>query len=142
MRWYQRSLLLLCLAGFLSGCSNIDLSDVATTAGASAGAVGAAVLTTNPAGILVGTVAGGAAGAALVEDSTDPVDACIENPEVCETVSFWHAVEDFVHWIIGGGVLLIITAWLLPGPQALWRRRDDNANNSSRRTRQGRFGRR
>ena len=139
MIWLRKSLLILWVGSLVSACSAIDLSDIATTAGAGAGAVGTAVLTTNPAGILVGTVAGGVAGAALVEDSTDPVDACIENPEVCETVSFWHAVEDFVHWIIGGGVLLIITAWLLPGPQALWRRRDDNSNNSSRRTRQGRF---
>ena len=141
MKWYHKSLLLLCLAGYLGGCSKIDLSDVATTAGAAVGAVGTAVVTSNPALVGVGALAGGVSGAVLVEDQTDPVDACLENPEVCETVSRWHAIEDFFHWIIGGGVLLIIVAWLLPGPQSLWRKKDAKSNYTSRRSRQGRFDR-
>ena len=135
MTWYHKSLLLLCLAGFLSGCSKIDLSDVATTVGAGVGAVGTAVVTSNPALVGVGAVAGGVSGAVLVEDKADPVDACIENPEVCETVSRWHAVEDFIHWIIGGGVVLILAAWLLPGPQLTWGKKHDGKRNRNRRSR-------
>ena len=123
MRWLASVLLIVFLVGFLSACSRIDLSDMAATAGAGAGALGTAVLTTNPALVGVGAIAGGVAGSAVVEDTTKTVDACIANPEVCQTISFWHAIEEFIHWIIGGGVLLIIVAWLLPGPQKLFRRK-------------------
>ena len=131
-----------CLALFLTlllcGCSAIDLSDVATTTGAGVGAVGTAALTTNPAGILVGTVAGGVAGAALVEDETSAVDACLENPEICREIEFWDTIKDSIHWFIGGGVILIIVAWLIPGPQTLWRRKDAKPNTTRRRVRSGR----
>ena len=48
MTWSVRSLLIVCLAGYLTGCSSINLSDVATGAGATAGAALGA-LTGNPA---------------------------------------------------------------------------------------------
>ena len=126
-----------CLALFLTlllaGCSSIDLSDIATTTGAGVGAVGTAALTTNPAGILVGTVAGGVAGAALVEDGTDPIDACLENPEICREIEFWDTIKDSIHWFIGGGIVLIIAAWLIPGPQTLWRKKDAQPNSPRQR---------
>ena len=128
----NKCLALLCTL-LLVGCSSVDLSDISTTAGASAGAVGAAVLTTNPAGILIGTVAGGVTGAVLVEDEPSAADVCIENPEACVAAETGETIRDFLHWIIGGGVVLIIVGWLIPGPQSLWRRKDAPTNSTRQR---------
>ena len=130
--------LVLFLTLLLAGCSSVDLSDISTVAGASAGAVGTAVLTTNPAGILVGTVAGGVTGAVLVEDEPSAADVCIENPEACVAAETGETIRDFFHWIIGGGVLLIIVAWLIPGPQRLWRKKDARSNSPRHGTRRNR----
>ena len=111
---------------------------MATATGAAVGAAGTAVLTTNPAGILVGSLAGGVAGGAVVPDEVSTVEACADNPEICNTIAIQKTVMDFIHWIIGGGVLLILAAWLIPGPQTLWRKKDGKSNRSTDRARQGR----
>ena len=124
----NRICLVLCVL-MLSACSRFDLSDVATTTGATVGATAAAALGAPTLVIATSTVAGGVAGGALVEDETSAVDACIENPEICREVEFWDTLKDFIHWIIGGTVLLIIVAWLIPGPQTLWRKKDARSNS-------------
>lgn len=114
----------------LSACSRFDLSDVATTAGATTAATAAAALGAPTLVIATSTLAGGVAGGALVEDETSAIDACLENPEICREVEFWDTIKDFIHWIIGGTVLLIIVAWLIPGPQTLWRKKDAGSNST------------
>ena len=133
MRWLVIFSLLL-----MTGCSGrITLSDVATGAGATVGAlVGTA--TSNPAVILTTTTAGAAVGAALVKEAPSAADVCIENPEACVAAETGETIRDFIHWIIGGGVLLIIVAWLIPGPQSLWRRQDARTNPARKRVRSAR----
>lgn len=119
---------LLCMSVLMFGlaaCSNLSVSDLATTAGATAGGMVGA-LTGHP-GIAAATTAGGAlAGAAIVGDTAATVDACAQNPEVCSTISFYATLQDFWHWLVAGGVALVIAAWLIPGPQRLWGKKPES----------------
>ena len=115
-------MLLLITAAMLSGCSRISLSDLGTGIGATAGATLGAI-TGNPAIVAVTTAGGAAAGAVLVEDAAKPENFCKANPDKCNEFLFWSSVKDAIHWIIGGIVALITIAWLIPGPQSLFRRK-------------------
>ena len=138
MTWLQR-LSLIFLVGFLvSGCSRLSVSDLATTAGAGVGAVAGAATGLGPVVTVTSTLAGGAAGGALVGETVTTAEACVENPEVCTQITVAKTVQDFIHWIIGGGVLLIIAAWLIPGPQSLWRKKDGKSDRTANGTRPGR----
>ena len=122
MRWFQKSLLIALLVGSLTGCSRLDLSDLATTGGATAGAAIGSVVGGIPATVIL-TAAGGVAGGALVEDATKPENFCKVNPDQCQEFLFWSSVKDAIHWIIGAIVALITIAWLIPGPQSLFKKR-------------------
>ena len=104
----------------LSGCSSLKLEDVAGPAVGATVATTAAVLTVNPvAAIAVGAAAGAATEVAIPEPASVDITQ-VENEHQAEVAKkkieaeWW---EDFTHWIIGGGVLLVIAAWLIPGPQ-------------------------
>lgn len=66
----------------------------------------------------------GAAVTAAVVGGPEPLS---ENPEIAKAQLKQRTIMDFLHWIIGGGVFLIIAAWLIPGPQITmpWRRKKD-----------------
>ena len=114
--------LLVITAVLLSGCSRISLSDLGTGIGATAGATLGA-LTGNPAVVAVTASGGAAVGAVLVEDAVSPDKFCQHNPDQCNEYLFWSSVKDAIHWIIGAVVALIALAWLIPGPQSLFRRK-------------------
>ena len=114
--------LLVIIAVMLSGCSRISLSDLGTGVGAVAGA-GVGALTGNPGIVLATTSAGAVGGAVAVEDAANPDNFCQNNPDKCEEFLFWSSVKDAIHWIIGAVVALITIAWLIPGPQSLFRRK-------------------
>ena len=122
MKWFQKSLLIALLAGSLIGCSRVDLSDLATGAGAVAGA-GLGALTGNASIVLATTSVGAVAGAVAVEDAAKPENFCKVNPDQCQEFLFWSSVKDAIHWIIGAVVALIVIAWWTPGPQSIFRKR-------------------
>ena len=79
--------LLLLLSLSLAGCSNVDLSDVSTGAGATGAAVAASVVTANPAIIAGVTLTGATVGAALVED-----DKSLTTEQIKEVDNPWQAL--------------------------------------------------
>ena len=124
MRWLVNLLLIALLAGSLTGCSNVSLSDLSTGAGAVVGGTLGAV-TGNPAIVAVTSTGGAAVGSALVGE-TNAADVCIENPEACVAAETGETVRDIAHWLIGGAILLIIVGWLIPGPNSLFRKSPKN----------------
>ena len=112
----------------LSGCSSLKLEDVAGPATAATVAAGTAVLTVNPiVGIAAGTAAGAAVEVAIPEPESVDI-AQVENEhqaQVAEKQITANTIMDFIHWIIGGVVVLTIVAWVLPGPQFMFRRKKD-----------------
>ena len=115
----SRCLVILCCL-FLSAClGRIDLSDVATTGGA------------------VGAVAG----AVAVEDTTAHVSVTdVKTPEQAEVAKsqiFWNFVQEFVMYIVGAFVVLMVAMWLIPGPQSLIPRRKKDGGTDSTNNRTG-----
>ena len=103
--------MLLCVP--LSGClSNLSLEDAASGGGAVIGAGLSSLVGLPPAGVIGTSVVTGTAGAVLI----GPSEAGILDPSTCETPEcfhafetqkMWVAIKDILHWIIGGGVLLL-----------------------------------
>ena len=114
----------------LSGCSSLPkIEDVAGTATAAGVSTGLAVLNVHP----VAAIAAGAASGAAVEvaipepESVDITQVTNEHQaQVAEKQITAHVIEDFIHWIIGGVVVLVIAAWLIPGPQTMFKRSSGN----------------
>lgn len=124
-----------------TGCARVGISDLATAAGATAGAAVGAASGLGPAVVLTTTAGGAVAGGLLVEEGVTTAEACAKNPEVCNQLAFWDAFNNFWHWAVGGFVTLMIAMWLIPGPQHIFRRKDNAVTeHTRRRSRQGRSG--
>lgn len=137
----SRCLVILCCL-FLSAClGRIDLSDVATTGGAVGGAVVGTALGGGVPTVLVTTTAGAVAGAVAVEDTTAHVSVTdVKTPEQAEVAKsqiFWNFVQEFVMYIVGAFVVLMVAMWLIPGPQSLIPRRKKDGGTDSTNNRTG-----
>lgn len=112
----------------LSACSHVEFDEIASATSATAGcATGSAVA--GPAGCVVGGAAAAVTTIVVTEPSTpNDIDITqVETPEQAEVAKsqiFWNFVTVFVEWILGAIVVLIIAAWLIPGPQFNWRKKD------------------
>lgn len=111
----------------LSGCSSLKLEDVAGPTTAATVTAGAAVLTVHPAAAIVaGAAAGAAVEAAIPEEESVDITQ-IETPEqaaVAKTQLYTDLFLDVWKWIVGAIGALIVIAWLIPGPQTFFRRKD------------------
>ena len=121
----------------LAGCSNFSLSDLATGAGATAGATTSAMLGLPPVVTLTSAAGGAVAGAALVGEAETVVDVCSHVPTEdysgCVTkLKIFELFNTLWHWAVGAIVFLVVAAWLIPGPQTLlfWRKKDAGTNTS------------
>ena len=121
----------------LAGCSNFSLSDLATGAGATAGATTSAMLGLPPVVTLTSAAGGAVAGAALVGEAETVADVCSHVPTEdysgCVTkLKIFELFNTLWMWAVGGVVGLIVIAWLIPGPQTLlfWRKKDAGSNST------------
>jgi len=118
--------LLLSLSLLLSGCSNVDLSDVSTGAGATGAAVVASVVTANPAIIAGATLTGATAGAMIVDDQ--PLVAADYGGADGEINSFYElltfAVANFFQHVVALGIGLSLV-WILTGYFGMRKRRPE-----------------
>ena len=116
----------------LSGCSSLKLEDVAGPATAATVAAGTAVLTVNPVvGIAAGTAAGAAVEAAIPEPATVDITQVTNEhqAEVAKKQLLWETIQSFWQWALGAGVALIVAAWIIPGPQTLFRKKPQEPSN-------------
>jgi len=72
-----KRLLLICV--LLTGCERISLPEVTTAFTAAGGAAASTVIWTNPAGAIVGGLAGGLAGASITKDDKSVTSEQIQN---------------------------------------------------------------
>ena len=110
------------LALGLTGCASLQHSlPVTGASGLGSGICAAAGL--EPV-VTAGCAAAAAFGTEVVVPAKEPLSA---NPEIAKAQLKNETIMDFLHWIIGGGILLTIAAWLIPGPQIImpWRRKKD-----------------
>ena len=140
MRWLLTSVLMFTLVG----CSNLQMDELAATGATAGAALVTTALTVNPvAGAAVGVAAGTAVSVITPASNAAADPTACDTPECVEafaTAKRWDTVMDFIHWIIGGCVVLLLAAWLIPGPQ-LWferRNKDDKSNRPDRGNRSGR----
>lgn len=123
----------ICGVLLLTGCASLSLEDAATGLGATAGAaVGS--LTGSPTVVVTTTAAGAAVGAAVIAPET-PADVQITDvqnehqADVAKKQLVLDLIADLWHWAVGAVVVLIVVAWLIPGPQFMFRRRRDGNTN-------------
>lgn len=134
-------LMILVVSLTVAGCARLGISDLATAAGATGGALVGTATGLGPAAVLTTTAGGAVAGGLLVEDGVTTAEACAKSPEVCNQLAFWDAVNNFWQWGLAAFVALMIAMWLIPGPQTFFRRKDNaNSEHTRRRSRQGRSG--
>lgn len=130
----MRICLVLLLCVVVASCSRISLSDWATASGATVGAGVGAATGIHPL-VTLSTAAGGAvAGAALVAETETVADVCAGVPtdqyQSCVTkYKIFELFNTLWKWAVGGTVILITIAWLIPGPTT-WFRRKENAEAS------------
>ena len=126
MRWKELILgLAVCLS--LSGC--LTTNEVIST-GAAAGTALVASAAGAPAVLVATTSAAAGITAGVVTEEPEPtVDITqVETPEQAEVAKsqiFWDALQAFWMWAVGALVVLIVAAWLIPGPQFMFRRKRD-----------------
>ena len=104
----------------LSSCSSNFLRDGAIIASGATGAV-----LCHPAGPEAAFACAGLASTGIA--AAIPTEQLSNNPEIAKEQLKQNTIMDFIHWIIGGGILLTVIAWLIPGPQITmpWRRKDN-----------------
>ena len=135
----QKILVIVVASLLVTGCARLGISDLATAAGATAGAVAGSATGLGPAVVLTTTAAGAVTGGLLVEDTVTTAEACAKSPEVCNDLAMWDFFTKFWQYGLGAVVALIIAMWLIPGPQHLFRRKDNAVTeHTRRRSRQGR----
>ena len=126
---FKRILCLTILLVSLSSCSSLSVNEILNTAATSTVAAVSTAAGVPPVAVLATTAAAGVAtGVVTPEPTVDPV-----------VETGWEALtritHDLIVYIIGGFVVLTIVAWLLPGPQHIFRRKkDDKSNITNNRT--------
>jgi len=119
MKW----IMIISLSFLLTGCltTNELLNTAATTATAATSVVlGVPIVPT-----VALTATAGIATGIVTKEPTQVDVSSIENEHQAEvvqhqqTVSFWKSVAMY---IIGGGILLTVIAWIIPGPQIFRRK--------------------
>ena len=105
----------------LAGCASLQHSLPVSGAAAVGAGIGAAAC-----GPGCATIFAGAAtfGTETLVPATEPLSS---NPEIAKEQLKQDTIQDISMWVILGGVLLVIAAWLIPGPQITmpWRRKKD-----------------
>ena len=112
----------------LSACSSLpkieDVAGSTTAAGVTAGLV---TLSVNPAAAIVTGAAAGAAVEVAIPDEESVDITQVENEHQAEVAiqqieaEWW---QNFTLQLIAAAVVLTIVAWILPGPQVLFRRKN------------------
>jgi len=122
MKW----MLLVWLMVTLAACSSLDLSDIATGAGATGAAVVVGVATSNPV-IIAGVTATGAIAGGLAMDDA-PLQVADYGGADGEINSFYElmtfAIANFMQHMVGIGILLV-AIWFLTGYLGMRKRRPE-----------------
>ena len=115
----------------LTGClTTNELLNTAVTTGATAVSVAAgvpivpAVAVTATAGVVTGLITKEPASVDVSTINNEHQAAVVEHQQ---TIDFW---KTLVMYVIGGGVVLAIATWLIPGPQ-LFRRKSNAGSNTT-----------
>ena len=110
------------LGAGLTGCAS--LQHTLSTSGAAALGGGLCAAAGVEPILTAGCAAAAVAGTEVLVPAKEPLS---DNPEIAKAQLKNETIMDFLHWIIGGGILLTVIAWLIPGPQITmpWRRKKD-----------------
>ena len=113
-RWFISLSVLAVIAITVSSCAS--LQHTLSTGGAAAVGGGLCAAAGVEPIITAGCAAAAVVGTEVLVPAESPTIADIET----KTQAVTYLLSDVIHWIIGGGVLLTIVAWLIPGQQRFW----------------------
>ena len=110
--------LLLLIPTLVAGCASFQHSLPVSGAAAVGAGIGAAACGPGCAVVISGAAA---FGTEVAIPAKEPLST---NPAIAKEQLKQDTIQDISMWVILGGVLLIIAAWLIPGPQITmpWRR--------------------